>query len=133
MKSEKSSQNTNKFKFQIYSAYPEDFGKYTCDAGNRYGSATQHMELYSTEMPICPPLCGDTNLNSGMAHFPASYLFSMALALNIILNWKSSFERLNSIHFLQNNTQPQLFCKLNIFANKCTRDLHILFVSLKST
>merc|ERR1712029_340630 len=71
---------------KIYSAYPEDFGKYTCDAGNRYGSATQHMELYSTEMPICPPLCGDTNLNSGMAHFPASYLFSMALALNTILN-----------------------------------------------
>jgi len=50
---------------KIYSVYEEDFGKYTCEAGNKYGKDTQHLELYESSIPICPPLCGDTDLNSG--------------------------------------------------------------------
>ena len=55
------------FPFQIYSVYEEDFGKYTCEAGNKYGKDTQHLELYESSIPICPPLCGDTDLNSAAA------------------------------------------------------------------
>ena len=44
--------------------YKEDYGKYTCEAGNKYGKAIQHLELYESSIPICPPLCGDTDLNS---------------------------------------------------------------------
>ena len=47
--------------------YEEDFGKYTCEAGNKYGKDTQHLELYESSIPICPPLCGDTDLNSSAA------------------------------------------------------------------
>ena len=47
--------------------YEEDFGKYTCEAGNKYGKDTQHLELYESSIPICPPLCGDTDLNSAAA------------------------------------------------------------------
>ena len=49
---------------QIYSVYKEDFGQYTCEAGNKYGKTSQHLELYESSIPICPPLCGDTDLNS---------------------------------------------------------------------
>lgn len=52
---------------KIFSVYEEDFGQYTCEAGNRYGKSVQEMELYESNIPICPPLCGDTDLNS--AHF----------------------------------------------------------------
>ena len=44
--------------------YKEDYGKYSCEAGNKYGKAIQHLELYESSIPICPPLCGDTDLNS---------------------------------------------------------------------
>jgi len=49
---------------KIYSVYKEDFGKYICEAGNKYGKDTQYLELYESTIPICPPLCGDTDLNS---------------------------------------------------------------------
>jgi len=49
---------------KIYSVYKEDFGQYTCEAGNKYGKTSQHLELYESSIPICPPLCGDTDLNS---------------------------------------------------------------------
>jgi len=49
---------------QIYSVYEKDYGKYTCEAGNRYGADSQEIDLYKSNIPICPPLCGDTNLNS---------------------------------------------------------------------
>ena len=52
--------------FQLYNAYEEDFGTFTCEASNKYGKAKEHMELYESSIPICPPLCGDTNLNSGL-------------------------------------------------------------------
>jgi neuronal growth regulator 1 len=52
---------------KIYSVSEDDYGKYSCDAANRYGSAVQHMEVYKSTMPICPPLCGDTDLNAGAA------------------------------------------------------------------
>merc|ERR1712156_1392625 len=49
---------------KIYSVNKEDFGQYTCEAGNKYGKTAQDLELYESSIPICPPLCGDTDLNS---------------------------------------------------------------------
>ena len=37
---------------------PSDFGNYTCEASNRFGSANATVHLYSSSMPICPPVCG---------------------------------------------------------------------------
>jgi len=41
------------------------YGKYECQALNRHGKDSKMIELYKSEMPICPPLCGDTDLDSG--------------------------------------------------------------------
>ena len=49
---------------QIYSVNEDDYGKYSCKADNRYGSALEHMELYESTVPICPPVCGETDLNA---------------------------------------------------------------------
>jgi len=49
---------------KVYSVSKEDFGQYTCEAGNKYGKTAQKLDLYESSIPICPPLCGDTDLNS---------------------------------------------------------------------
>ena len=37
---------------QILSVTKEQFGKYTCEASNRHGSASQHMDLYESQVHI---------------------------------------------------------------------------------
>ena len=69
--------------FQIYYVYKEDYGKYTCKAGNRYGTQAQEMELYESTMPICPPLCGDTNLNSAKVHYFNIFLLFIPLMFRL--------------------------------------------------
>jgi len=41
------------------------YGIYECQALNRHGKDSKTIEVYRSEMPICPPLCGDANLDSG--------------------------------------------------------------------
>jgi len=41
------------------------YGVYECQALNRHGKDSKTIEVYRSEMPICPPLCGDANLDSG--------------------------------------------------------------------
>jgi len=67
----------------IYYVYKEDYGKYTCKAGNRYGTQAQEMELYESTMPICPPLCGDTNLNSAKVHYFNIFLLFIPLMFRL--------------------------------------------------
>ena len=53
----------------------DQFGEYTCEASNRHGSASAKMELYESRIPICPPVCGDYNLNgAGGNNFLSSIL-----------------------------------------------------------
>ena len=35
---------------QILSVGKDQFGKYTCEASNRHGTASQHMELYESQV-----------------------------------------------------------------------------------
>ena len=65
--------------------YKEDYGKYTCKAGNRYGTQAQEMELYESTMPICPPLCGDTNLNSANVHYFNIFLLFISPNVQIVI------------------------------------------------
>ena len=48
------------------------YGKYECQALNRHGKDSKMIELYKSEMPICPPLCGDTDLDSGSTNLRSS-------------------------------------------------------------
>ena len=60
----------------------EQFGKYTCEASNRHGTASQHMDLYESQMAICPPVCGKTNLNGvSRADIPFTIILLAVLAV----------------------------------------------------
>lgn len=41
---------------KIYYVYEEDYGEYSCKAGNRYGSKNATMELYESTVPIPVPV-----------------------------------------------------------------------------
>jgi len=75
---------------KIYSVYKEDFGQYTCEAGNKYGKVAQHLDLYESSIPICPPLCGDTDLNSAAAitsreNWKAAVSLLTGTAINLLM------------------------------------------------
>ncbi|CAB4058219.1 unnamed protein product [Lepeophtheirus salmonis] len=40
----------------------EQFGSYICKAVNKFGSAVQTIELYTSTLPICPPICKNYEL-----------------------------------------------------------------------
>jgi hypothetical protein len=56
----------------------DQFGKYTCEASNRHGSASQHMDLYESQIAICPPVCGNTNLNGVLSGRTPLTFFTLA-------------------------------------------------------
>ena len=62
---------------QISGVDEDQFGEYTCEASNRHGSASEKMELYESRIPICPPVCGDYNLNGGEAKTCSALLSSV--------------------------------------------------------
>ena len=69
---------------QISGVDEDQFGEYTCEASNRHGTASERMELYESRIPICPPVCGDYNLNGGEAK-SCSVLLSCIVAVMIAL------------------------------------------------
>lgn len=74
--------------FQIVSVGPKQFGLYTCEAANRHGSKSQTVELYETQSPICPPLCGSTDLNDGgtpSAGLPLTSLTILAVSTAVMI------------------------------------------------
>ena len=72
-----------KVPFQISGVDEDQFGEYTCEASNRHGSASEKMELYESRIPICPPVCGDYNLNGGGEAKSCSALLSSLVAVMI--------------------------------------------------
>lgn len=62
---------------------PEQFGLYVCEAANRHGSKAQTLEVYESKTPICPPLCGSTDLNG----VPSSnYLSTKNIFVTLIIS-----------------------------------------------
>ena len=73
--------------FQIFGTREDQFGRYRCEAANRYGSSYQEMELYQSEIPICPPVCGDIQLQNkscGLSPIKALVLFLACIAAKIV-------------------------------------------------
>eukprot|EP00094_Tigriopus_californicus_P009038 TCALIF_08712-PA protein Name:"Similar to LAC Lachesin (Schistocerca americana)" AED:0.16 eAED:0.16 QI:0/0.6/0.5/0.66/0.6/0.83/6/36/384 len=66
---------------KILSIDESHYGNYTCEAVNRHGKATQTIELYQSQIPICPPVCGDLDLsNSALNRHGKSLLVVVVLA-----------------------------------------------------
>ena len=47
----------------MLSVTKEQYGKYSCEASNRHGTDSQPIVLYESQIAICPPVCGNINLN----------------------------------------------------------------------
>lgn len=66
---------------KIYEVNENMYGKYQCEALNRHGKDTKMIELYKSEMPICPPLCGDSDLDSGSGGLRVSSMLMLPSVL----------------------------------------------------
>jgi hypothetical protein len=62
----------------------EQFGQYTCEATNRYGSAIEKVELYESGIAICPPMCGDNNLSGARSVKAAAWTTAFAATVAIM-------------------------------------------------
>jgi len=65
---------------QVVSVGRDQFGMYTCEAKNRHGASSKNMELYETKSPICPPLCGKTDLYASASNIFISYWMIFAIS-----------------------------------------------------
>eukprot|EP00095_Tigriopus_kingsejongensis_P006804 maker-scaffold1064_size65302-snap-gene-0.24 protein:Tk06804 transcript:maker-scaffold1064_size65302-snap-gene-0.24-mRNA-1 annotation:"lach_scham ame: full" len=66
---------------KIMGTQSEHYGNYTCEAANRHGNSSETIELYQSQIPICPPVCGDMDLLNGAAARVVSYLLLPVCAL----------------------------------------------------
>jgi hypothetical protein len=73
---------------KVLSVTKEQFGQYTCEASNRHGTASEEMDLYESKMAICPPVCGNTNLNGGSRSEAPLLTFGVPVILAIWLALK---------------------------------------------
>ena len=74
-----------KIRLQISGVDEDQFGEYTCEASNRHGTASEKMELYESRIPICPPVCGDYNLNGGEAKSCSALLYCIVAIMIAVL------------------------------------------------
>lgn len=70
---------------KIYAMDANKYGKYDCAALNKHGKDVKEIEVYETAMPICPPLCGDVDLNwSTHSSLPNFNLVLMTTAIALL-------------------------------------------------
>ena len=71
----------------MLSVTKEQFGKYSCEASNRHGTDSQPIVLYESQIAICPPVCGNINLNAASrALTPWAMCAALALLTLTVFN-----------------------------------------------
>ncbi|KAL0280579.1 UNVERIFIED_CONTAM: hypothetical protein PYX00_001835 [Menopon gallinae] len=76
---------------RIITIEKRQYGRYTCRAANKLGTAEAQVELFESIIPVCPPACGQSRVGSAAGVSPSMVVVFASVLVFLIRNFRSQY------------------------------------------